>query len=53
VADIGGVADLAHLPVADYVHTGGALPGDGVVHRLAHGGVKCGLVVLFAAILRE
>ena len=45
VLDIGGVADLAHLAVTDDIDTGLDLARDHLVHRIAHAGVKSGLVV--------
>ena len=53
MTDVGGVADLAGLAVADDVDSGGDLLRDHILDTTPHGGIELGLVVRFAAILGE
>ena len=50
VLDVGGVADLARLAVADDVDARGDLLGDGVGDAGRDGGVESGAVVRLAAV---
>ena len=53
MADVGGVADLAHLAVADDIEPGVVLPTNDLVHGLLQQVIEQSSVVLVTAILRE
>src|SRR5580700_894457 len=53
VLDIGRVADLARLAVADNVDANRNLAGDDIGHRLAHLAVKIRVIVVLALILLD
>jgi len=53
VFDIGGIADLGRLTIADDIHAVGHLPGNGFVNGRRHGRIKGCLIKTRVVLTRE